>query len=110
MLSSMFTVSDRVVVTEPDTVRLPVTEAFPVTLSEPSVAAPAYRSLAPKSPATTNVAVESESVNFVEVALSSIPVEANVEIVPPSTELPEIWFAANLEYPKIRLLYDLHPQ
>ena len=90
LLSSMFTVSDRVVVTEPDTVRLPSTVALPVTLSEPSVAAPAVRSLAPKSPATPNVAVVSESVNFVAVALSSIPVEAKVEIVPPSILSPEI--------------------
>ena len=100
MLSSMFTVSDRVVVTEPETVRLPVTEAFPVTDREASVEAPASRSLAPKSPATPNVAVVSESVNLVAVALSSIPVEANVEIVPPSTELPEIWFAANVRVPE----------
>ena len=100
MLSSMFTVSDRVVVTEPDTVRLPVTEALPVTDNDAKVEAPASSVLAPKSPFTPNVAVVSDNVNFVEVALSSIPVDAKSEIVPPWTLSPETWLAANVRVPE----------
>ena len=55
MLSSIATVSDSVVVTSPETVRLPLITVSPDTFSEANDAAPASRSFAPKSPATPNV-------------------------------------------------------
>ena len=90
LLSSIFTISDKVVVTEPETVKSPVIVALPVTDNEARVEAPAVSALAPKSPATPNVAVVSDKVNLLLVALSSIPVEAKAEIVPPSILSPEI--------------------
>ena len=98
-LSSISTVSDSVVVTAPETVRFPDTTASPVTFSDANVVAPAAKVLAPKSPATPNVAVVSVSVTLVDVALSSIPVDAKFEIVPPCTLSPEIWLSASVSVP-----------
>ena len=55
MLSSIATVSDRVVVTAPETVGLPLTTASPDTVGSANVAEPASGSFVPKSPATANV-------------------------------------------------------
>ena len=99
MLSSIATVSDSVVVTAPETVRLPLITASPDTSSEANDAAPASRVFAPKSPATANVAAVSVSVIFVAVALSSIPVDAKFEIEPPSILSPEIWSFASVSVP-----------
>ena len=99
MLSSIATVSDSVVVTAPETVKSPLITALPVTSSEARVEAPAASVFAPKSPATANVAAVSVSVIFVAVALSSIPVEAKSEIVPPSILSPEIWSSASVSVP-----------
>ncbi len=45
----MFTVSDRVVVTEPETVKSPETTALPETFNEARVVAPASRVFVPAS-------------------------------------------------------------
>ena len=45
------------------------------------------------------VVVASATVIFVDVALSSIPVEAKSLIVPPSTLSPEIWLSASVSVP-----------
>ena len=101
VLSSMFTVSDRVVVTEPETVKSPFTTALPVTLNEARVEAPASSVFVPKSRLTPNVASVSSNVNTVaDVPVSSIPVEAKFETVPPSIASPEIWSLATVRVPE----------
>ena len=78
VLSSMFTVSDKVVVTEPETVKSPATTALPETFNEARVVAPASRVFVPASMFTPNVASVSSSVSLVAVAESVIPVDAKL--------------------------------
>ena len=99
MLSSISTVSASVVVTAPETVKLPVTTASPLTFNEENVPAPPLIAFAPAFTATPNVAVVSVSVSFVAVALSSIPVDAKSDIEPPCTLSPEIWLFASVSVP-----------
>ena len=105
MLSSMLTVSESVVVTAPETVKspwivvLPPIDASPVTDKSAKVPVPPEIAFVPASISLPNVDVASEIVNLVAVALSSIPVDANVEIVPPSILSPDIWSSARVNVP-----------
>ena len=84
MLSSMLTVSESVVVTAPETLNLrivvlPPIDASPLLINQQKYQ---YHQIlhVPASISLPNVDVASVIVNPVAVALSSIPVDANVEL------------------------------